>query len=106
GCTTSGNPATDAANFPCPPTAAQQAAGDDCAIAIGDQAGDRGVGVVLFGTETLPTSTTTTTGGATTTTGGATTTTAGATTTTTGATTTTTGATTTTTEAPTTTTTE
>jgi hypothetical protein len=67
GCTTSGNPVTDAANFPCPPTAAQQAAGDDCAIAIGDQAGDRGVGVVLFGTETLPTSTTTTTSGTTTT---------------------------------------
>ena len=128
GCTTSGNPATDAANFPCPPTAAQQAAGDDCAIAIGDQAGDRGVGVVLFGSETLPTTTvagattttgaststtgatttttgaTTTTTGATTTTTGATTTTTGATTTTTGATTTTTGATTTTTEAPTTTT--
>ena len=90
GCTTSGNPATDAANFPCPPTAAQVAAGDDCAIAIGDQAGDRGVGVVLFGTETLPPpttvagATTTTAAGATTTTaaGGTTTTAAGATTTT------------------------
>ncbi len=103
GCTTSGDPATDAANFPCPPTSAQQAAGDDCVLAIGDQAGDRAVGVVLFGTETLPTTTTTGAGGTTTTAGGSTTTT-GATTTTTGATTTTTGATTTTTGATTTTT--
>jgi hypothetical protein len=85
GCTTSGNPATDAANFPCPPTAAQQAAGDDCAIAIGDQAGDRGVGVVLFGTETLPPPTTTTVAGATTTSGAGTTTTAASGTTTTAA---------------------
>jgi len=61
GCTTTGDPVTDAANFPCPPSAAQQTAGDDCVMAIGDQAGDRGVGVVLFGNETLPTTTTTTT---------------------------------------------
>ncbi len=107
GCTTSGSGPTDAANFPCPPTAAQQAAGDTCVLAIGDQAGDRAIGIALFGSETLPTTTvagaTTTTGAATTTTG-ATTTTTGATTTTTGATTTTTGATTTTTGATTTTT--
>ena len=88
GCTTTGTTA-DAAKYPCPPTTAQQAAGDTCVLAIGDQAGDRAIGVILFGTETLPTSTTATTGGGTTTTGGGTTTT-GATTTTTGTTTTTT----------------
>ncbi len=104
GCTTSGNPATDAANFPCPPTSAQQTAGDDCVLAIGDQAGDRGVGVVLFGTETLPTTTTTGAGGTTTTAGGSTTTTTAGTTTTTAGTTTTTSGTTTTTGATTTTT--
>ncbi len=95
GCTTTGTVA-DAANYPCPPTPAQQAAGDTCVLAIGDQAGDRAIGVILFGTETPPTSSTSTTGGATTTTGGGTTTTGGSTTTT-GATTTTTGTTTTTT---------
>ncbi|HEY5024060.1 MAG TPA: hypothetical protein VII76_03720 [Acidimicrobiales bacterium] len=88
-CSTGASPAADAANYPCPPTPAQQAAGDTCVLAIGDQAGDRAIGVILFGTETLPTSTTSTTGGSTTTTGGSTTTT-GATTTTTGTTTTTT----------------
>ncbi|HVA02507.1 MAG TPA: hypothetical protein VMU64_02070 [Acidimicrobiales bacterium] len=89
GCSTSGNPATDAAKFPCPPTPAQQAAGDTCVLAIGDQAGDRAIGIALFGTETVPTSSTSTTGGGTSTTGGSTSTT-GATTTTTGTTTTTT----------------
>ena len=113
-CTTSGVAATDAANYPCPPTAAQQAAGDTCVIAIGDAKGERAIATILFGTETLPTTSTTggsstsaastSTTGATTTTTGATTTTTGATTTTTGATTTTTGATTTTTGATTTTT--
>jgi len=101
-CKTSGVGLTDAANYPCPPTPAQQLAGDTCVLAIGDIKGDRAVGVILIGSETLPTTTTTT--APTTTTTGATTTTTGATTTTTGATTTTTGATTTTT-APTTTTT-
>ena len=99
---------TDAANFPCPPTAAQQAAGDTCVLAIGDQAGDRGHRHHPLRGETLPTTTiagATTTTGAETTTTGAPRTTTGATTTTTGATTTTTGATTTTTGAPTTTTT-
>src|ERR1700688_215976 len=86
-CTTSGNGTTDSANYPCPPTTAQQAAGDACVLAIGDIKGERAVGIILFGSETLPT--TTTTGGATTSTGATTTTTA-ATTTTTGSTTTTT----------------
>ena len=67
GCTTSGNPQTDAAAYPCPPTAAQQAAGDTCVLAIGDIKGERGIGTILFGSETLPTSTTTTTGSTTTT---------------------------------------
>ncbi len=58
-CSTSGNAATDAANYPCPPTAAQIAAGDDCVINIEDTAGDRAIGTVLFGNETLPTSATT-----------------------------------------------
>jgi hypothetical protein len=90
GCSTSGNAETDAAKFPCPPTATQQAAGDTCVLAIGDQAGDRAVGTILFGTETVPTSSTTSsTGSGSSTTGGSTSTT-GSTTTTTGSTTTTT----------------
>ncbi|HUI04500.1 MAG TPA: hypothetical protein VLZ77_13235, partial [Acidimicrobiales bacterium] len=101
GCTLGASPAADAAAYPCPPTAAQQAAGDTCVLAIGDANGDRAIGTLLFTGEPPPPGSTTTggpttTGGATTTTGGATTTTEGATTTTGGATTTTEGATTTT----------
>jgi len=58
-CSTSGSGATDAALYPCPPTDAQQAAGDTCVVAIGDINGDRAIGTILFGSETLPTSTTT-----------------------------------------------
>jgi len=79
-CTTSGNETTDAANYQCPPSAAQQAAGDTCVLAIGDILGERAVGTILFGSETLPTTTTTTKATTTTTTGSTTTT--GATTTT------------------------
>lgn len=75
GCTTSTNGNTDAARFPCPPTPTQEAAVDTCVLAIGDAAGDRAIGIVLFGTETVPTSTTATTGGGSTSTTGATTTT-------------------------------
>ncbi len=75
GCSTTTNAATDAAKYPCPPTPTQEAAGDTCVLAIGDQAGDRAIGTVLFGTETLPTSTTATTGGGSTSTTGSTTTT-------------------------------
>ena len=82
-CTTSGNENTDAANYPCPPSAAQITAGDTCVVAVGDILGERAVGTILFGTETLPTSTTTTTGGGSTSTTGATTSTTGTTTTTT-----------------------
>ena len=60
-CTTSGNETTDAAAYPCPPTAAQQAAGDTCVIAIGDISGQRAAGTILFGSETLPSASTTTT---------------------------------------------
>src|SRR5438132_1572777 len=34
------NAAADAANYPCPPTAAQVAAGDSCVITVGDAGGD------------------------------------------------------------------
>jgi hypothetical protein len=47
-CTTSGDGATDAAKYPCPPTPAQQAAGDTCVVAIGDINGDRAVGAIAF----------------------------------------------------------
>jgi len=73
GCSTSGSGATDAKSYPCPPTADQQAAGDTCVVAIGDTAGDRAIGTVLFGSETLPTSTTTTKPGSSTTTSSTTT---------------------------------
>jgi hypothetical protein len=35
------SPYTDAANYPCPPTAAQIAAGDTCVVAVGDTGGDQ-----------------------------------------------------------------
>jgi hypothetical protein len=54
GCTTSGNAATDAASYPCPPTPAQQAGGDTCVIAVSDTAGDHAVGIVLFPHEQGP----------------------------------------------------
>jgi hypothetical protein len=53
-CTTSGNAAIDAANYPCPPTAAQQLAGYICTVGIVDDADERVVGAALFGSETLP----------------------------------------------------
>ena len=37
-----GDPATDAANYPCPPTAAQIAAGDVCTLSFGDSGPRRG----------------------------------------------------------------
>ncbi len=45
---TGGSPATDAAKFPCPPTAAQQAAGDTCVIAFGDASGDQATANISF----------------------------------------------------------
>ncbi|HTZ10594.1 MAG TPA: hypothetical protein VMB72_16080, partial [Acidimicrobiales bacterium] len=115
-CHTSGNATTDAAAFPCPPTTAQQAAGDFCVMSIGDTANDVALGSIYFKGETVGGSTTTS--GATTSSTGATTsstsstttstsstTTTSSTSTTVAPTTTTTSATTTTTVAPTTTTT-
>ena len=68
------SPSTDAANYPCPPTAAQQAAGVTCYIQFHDQAGDQAGGggadggTILFQGEQASTSTTTTTAAPTTTT--------------------------------------
>lgn len=53
-CTTSGNAAVDAANYPCPPTLAQQAGGDTCVLAVSDTAGDHAVGIMLTGVEQAP----------------------------------------------------
>ena len=54
------SPTADAALYPCPPTAAQQAIGDVCTLTYGDQAGDSGMGTILFAGETAPAATTTT----------------------------------------------
>jgi hypothetical protein len=54
------DPVADAANYPCPPTAAQQAAGDTCTLTYGDQANDTGVATILFAGETAPSAPTTT----------------------------------------------
>lgn len=53
-CASSGSAATDAAEYPCPPTAGQQAAGYVCTLGIMDSADERVVGAALFGSETLP----------------------------------------------------
>lgn len=42
------SPAADAAKYPCPPTAAQQAAGVTCVIHFGDQANDSAQVTILF----------------------------------------------------------
>ena len=89
GTDTGGNSAaTDAANFPCPPTAAQITAGDSCVIAFGDQAGDQVTFPISFSTSSITTTSTTGTSSTTTTTGSTTTTTAAPATTTTTTTTT------------------
>jgi Neocarzinostatin family len=51
GTDSAGKPASvDAAAYPCPPTTAQQLAGDVCQIAVGDQAGDVARVPISFGT--------------------------------------------------------
>jgi hypothetical protein len=68
------DPATDAANYPCPPTAAQQTAGVTCTIGYGTAVGNRASAPIVFSGETPPppptpatsTTTTTTTAGPTT----------------------------------------
>ncbi len=62
------SPTADAALYPCPPTPTQQAAGDVCTLTFGDEANDSASVNILFGSETLPTSSTTSTTGASTTT--------------------------------------
>ena len=63
------SPSADAANFPCPPTAAQLAAGVTCQLSYGDEAGDSASANIAFtgGTTSSSTSTTTTTTGSSTT---------------------------------------
>jgi hypothetical protein len=61
GIDSSGNEANvDAANYPCPPTAVQVAAGDTCDISLGDEGGDNVVVPIAFnpGSTTTTTSTT------------------------------------------------
>lgn len=53
-----GNAATDAANYPCPPTAAQLAAGVTCDIVFGDLAGDEATAPITFQGQSTTTSTT------------------------------------------------
>ena len=56
-----GNPAaTDAAKYPCPPTAAQINAGVMCVIGIGDLSGNRATVPITYAGQAAPTTTTTT----------------------------------------------
>jgi len=51
-----GNAASDAAKYPCPPTTAQQAAGDSCVVAFGDASGNQAtVNISFAGACTAPT---------------------------------------------------
>ncbi len=45
---TGGDAATDAAKYPCPPTTAQQAAGDSCFLTFGDASGTVGMQNISF----------------------------------------------------------
>ena len=49
-----GDPYTDAANYPCPPTAAELTAGDGCVVALGDTAGDKIEVPITFNGEIPP----------------------------------------------------
>ncbi|HXQ91236.1 MAG TPA: hypothetical protein VN768_06705 [Acidimicrobiales bacterium] len=51
--------ATDAKNYPCPPTTAQVAKGDGCVIAVGDVAGDKVPVPIQFNLNAPPVTTTT-----------------------------------------------
>ena len=53
------DPTSDAANYPCPPTTAQQAAGATCVVLYGDENGDRASVPILFPNEGPPPPTTT-----------------------------------------------
>jgi len=54
GCTTSGDAATDAAGYPCPPTIAQAEGGDTCVLTLTDFSGGQASGILLFSSEQLP----------------------------------------------------
>jgi hypothetical protein len=51
------SPAADAASYPCPPTPAQQAAGDTCTLTYGDSNNDSAVVPIHFTGESTPTTT-------------------------------------------------
>ena len=51
------SPTADAANYPCPPTAAQQSAGVTCSVSFGDQAGDQAQATISFQGQSSPTTT-------------------------------------------------
>ncbi len=53
------SPTADAADYPCPPTPAQQAAGDTCQLTYGDESGGSASADFLFAGESPPTTTTT-----------------------------------------------
>jgi len=59
------SPTADAALYPCPPTAAQQAKGDTCTLTYGDEANDSGVANITFAASTPPTTVAPTTPGTT-----------------------------------------
>ena len=48
------SPSADAADYPCPPTTAQQAAGDLCQLTYGDEDGDSGSANIYFVGQTPP----------------------------------------------------
>jgi len=48
------DPATDATNYPCPPTPTQQAAGATCVLRYGDEAGDSATAAIFFSNESTP----------------------------------------------------
>jgi hypothetical protein len=54
------DPTADAALYPCPPTAAQQAIGDVCTLSYGDESMDSGTANILFAGESPPSTTPTT----------------------------------------------
>jgi hypothetical protein len=58
---TGGTPAADAAKYPCPPTAAQIAAGDTCTLSFGDLGGKQGTVPITFVPKATPAAGTTTT---------------------------------------------
>ena len=48
------SPSADAADYPCPPTTAQQAAGDTCTLSYGDESGNSATAAIYFVGQTPP----------------------------------------------------